>query len=91
MSKHTLGPWRITKAQLDSGYVCRMVEEIRSEGGLVANVLTEEEEGRANARLIAAAPDLLAALEDLLAYGQRPEVMAEVHKAIAKAKAQGLA
>lgn len=63
-TKHTPGPWISAEpypygVQVSStnGYVCRV-----SESGKKST-----EEQRANARLIAAAPDLLAALEDAIA------------------------
>jgi hypothetical protein len=71
MSKHTDGPWQI------NGFD-RIVhgEIITSDGGIIAavhdfNRYDRDEERAANARLIAAAPDLLAALveaEDLFAH-----------------------
>jgi hypothetical protein len=74
MSKHTPGPWNTLPEEVDKTYIrvrgtrlgCRYK---------VANVMTpdyvcvhprEAEETRANARLIAAAPDLLEALRDLV-------------------------
>ena len=68
MSRHTPGPWdRI----IADGYTVRH-PQIYSDTGPVANA-TFLGEGRvdelnANARLMAAAPDLLAALEALLDY-----------------------
>lgn len=61
MSNHTPGPWTISEGQSDIGIVI-----VRT---LVAMVTNDEdwpislEEQQANACLIAAAPDLLAALE----------------------------
>lgn len=65
-SKHTPGPWHVeepfgepgtyiavTFPGFSPGLVCRMIDQARTP------------EGKANARLIAAAPDLLAALESL--------------------------
>ena len=63
MKKHTNGPWLITTIDGDD---CLMVG-----GGdgsdVVADIRTDrpEDEVEANARLIAAAPDLLAALMEL--------------------------
>lgn len=76
--KHTPGPWRCLPEEVDKDYI--RVRGTRSGGRYkVANVLTptymgatpgDANETRANARLIAAAPTLLAALitaRDLLA------------------------
>ena len=63
MNKHTVGPWYATGEHVQSAalnednYVCR------TEG-------SSKEEVLANALLIAAAPDLLAALESILAYAE---------------------
>ena len=62
MTKHTPGPWNVTKLYVR-----------KQDGGLGASIndlwqkqKTPKAEMDANARLIAAAPDLLAALEELL-------------------------
>lgn len=73
-AKHTPGPWRILPEECDKPYI-----RIRGDNlGMrykVANVLTpvyagvsdrEAVETRANARLIAAAPDMLALLQELI-------------------------
>jgi len=65
MSKHTPGPWSIGEHQkiISTGWSIR----IPSDGSAIAYVLGERNpELQANARLIAAAPDLLAALQELL-------------------------
>lgn len=67
-AKHTAGPWRVS--QNVSHHV------VREKGGLIAvcdagDYSCSREEGEANARLIASAPDLLAALE---AIAERPAV-----------------
>ena len=61
MSKHTPGPWRASELGVLSDkltsygnwYVCSLIDP-------------DNEEHKANARLIAAAPELLESLEDLL-------------------------
>jgi len=62
MTTHTPGPWNVTKLYVR-----------KQDGGLVASIndlwqkqKTPKAEMDANARLIAAAPELLAALEELL-------------------------
>lgn len=60
MSKHTPGPWMATGARVDMGAG-------RVTAGLDWSFDVDPGEARANARLIAAAPDLLKALKDLVA------------------------
>jgi hypothetical protein len=70
-SKHTPGPW---KAQLREGYVGQWEVEgqyeviATGETALVADVASYTECDDANARLIAAAPELLEALMGLRLY-----------------------
>lgn len=59
MAKHTPGPWAV-------GYPDD--QTIRADGLRVANVECPRKEWRANARLIAAAPDLLDMCERLLGF-----------------------
>jgi hypothetical protein len=84
MSKHTKGPWsyRLDDSDVWAGdvRVCRKPH----------NVSAYDKEWQANARLIAAAPDLLAALEDLLYQAEHSKEGSwdrdEARAAIAKAK-----
>lgn len=62
-AKHTPGPWRIS-----SGCDRWVVQE---KGGCIACVEQDRKFGEANARLIAAAPELLEALTSLLDASQR--------------------
>ena len=69
MSKHTPGPWKANFAISGSVYIF---------GGdrnfvCVFNEWRDEANQEANANLIAAAPDLLEALEELLSMCQRQE------------------
>jgi hypothetical protein len=57
MSKHTPGPWHYAECQMGTPFV-----DTESVGDLLAAALPLDEE-KANAHLIAAAPDLLAACE----------------------------
>lgn len=60
-TKHTPGPWHFTSESTQWHYIHSY------ENGIVAEVRKRSntnEEGEANARLIAAAPKMLAALED---------------------------
>lgn len=74
MSKHTRGPWEVKTEECDKPYI-RIRGTILGGRFKIANVLTpnhdgvherEAEETRANARLIASAPELLEALIELL-------------------------
>lgn len=99
MAKHTPGPWRIC------GEYSSLKDEIGAEGRAVATVWTRKpadgthermpipwDEGLANARLIAAAPDLLEAAIELKDACNRPsaartraEAWRRLDHAIAKA------
>ncbi len=59
--KHTKGEWKIEKSSLDV-YVDEKIDELPS---LIASCAHIGNEIEANAKLIAAAPDLLKALQDL--------------------------
>ena len=64
MNSHTPAPWTVGPHQriISSGWSIRI-----SDGSAIAYVLGEKNpELQANARLIAAAPDILKALEDVL-------------------------
>lgn len=66
MSKHTPGPWHVELG----GFVyskTKKVADVGLNGGYFASRISAEPERTANARLIAAAPELLEALEALLA------------------------
>lgn len=73
MSKHTPGPWKLAEA-VEGRYTKTNLRRIRSgcegtEHGAVCEVygIADGTEAHANARLIAAAPDLLTAAKHLLA------------------------
>ncbi len=61
MSNHTPGPWSLHETISDTARYLY----VRSESGIVAEV-TPLDEVDANARLIAAAPELLGALKEVL-------------------------
>lgn len=56
-AKHTRGPWII---EIDEGYCTALVSE---EGDIICQF--DQDPSKANARLIAAAPDLLEALQEM--------------------------
>lgn len=74
-SKHTPGPWRVHPYEINVGPYNKG-RDVGPAGRSVAQVIGEFEnptpggEAEANARLIAAAPDLLEALRDLLDTSQ---------------------
>ena len=84
MSDHTPGPWQVRQAE--------EMFAIASEHGWIAAIEGDGDENvdRANARLIAAAPDLLEVLEEWLKAESVEEfVWAEDHAADAVKKARG--
>ena len=86
---HTPGPWKVQPGSGDSEYAFNVVAGEPGSVVLVANVAAEDHATRrANARLVASAPDLLAALRELVAAPnkKRPEhVWAEARAAIERA------
>jgi hypothetical protein len=64
--KHTKGPWSLKRIGNES---TDFHQTVTSESfPALARVHVETETGKANARLIAAAPDMLAVLKELLPY-----------------------
>lgn len=61
MSKHTPGPWRYKRHSVDSNYMLIYCSSDNSDGDNIRGYC-----GEANARLIAAAPELLEACKMLL-------------------------
>lgn len=82
MNAHTAGPWHVTTGG----------QQVRSETDQIARVwMMRRGEGVANARLIAAAPDLLAALQGILSGAGRHTIefdaaRAAIDKAIGESK-----
>jgi len=89
VSGHTLGPWEVKKTPHDTWKVLAFV------GKTKAPILIMETTKEANARLIAATPDLLEVLEDTvcdLQFSEIPTHINSVKKArtvIAKATKKG--
>jgi hypothetical protein len=96
--KHTPGPWGIAISISNLGFV-----EVRDKDGLGKNILASvggnclshhagspvmPDEALANARLVAAAPDLLAACEAALKGVLDPDARKQMKAAVAKAKGQ---
>lgn len=80
MSKHTQGPWNCLEKQKHQQFIEVTHDDLHTPGassGVIARVtcrVSWQEEQEANARLIAAAPDLLEALLDARykLYGNAP-------------------
>jgi hypothetical protein len=96
VAKHTRGPWVVHPEEVDKPYI-RVRGSWPGSRHKVANVMTpvydgageaEAEETRANARLIAAAPDLLASLKHLVRWHDQlgKEDIARAEAVIAKAE-----
>lgn len=84
MNGHTPGPWKIGKNGFDHYAITNGVEKIIAE--LDAGSFLPEEEDKANARLIAAAPDMAEALKGVLRVADRKTVEFDVVRAaLAKA------
>lgn len=70
---HTPGPWAVNYSPADGFSVWhdpRQHGDMKRGAVIIAADLRAKPETEANARLIAAAPDLLAALRDLLEWGR---------------------
>ena len=85
-TKHTPGPWMSAASKNHPDFYS--IEKRDGDGRLADDIcfltLKKGEEGMANARLIAAAPDLLEALE-LLLHDRTPWTVQCAKEAIAKA------
>jgi hypothetical protein len=66
-TQHTPGPWKV-KAGTNAVLAGRkqICSHVNAASALPVNILEDQEIAQANARLIAAAPDLLEALQDAL-------------------------
>lgn len=86
LAQHTSGPWRV----IENAHIDAIQVMAPSDGDRVCTV-TSRSESAANGRLIAAAPELLAALQNILtANPDLAEVADEARTAIAKATGGGL-
>ena len=91
-AKHTPGPWSVTETFCNNA--CnRLVVKRKTWGGeVVADLGEAPDANRANARLIAAAPELLAALRVIAEDGKRNGWIPSFHWGEARAaiaKAEG--
>lgn len=86
MSEYTKGPWRVWEMKGGVWCICEPNKSTRHSHFAevrVGNMWGEE--GKANARLMAAAPDLLEALEMMLEFPNTGPATDAAKKAIAKA------
>lgn len=70
MAKHTPGPWHVHTMKSKAGF---RIDSAGDEWQWLAEVFQapdKESEGEANARLIAAAPEMLEALKDITQWAQ---------------------
>lgn len=82
---HTPTPWRVVRHK--TGYSVRAGQGDESFDVANTGLLNlSDEENEANAHLIAAAPELLAALENIARCTMEPNIRDEARAAIAKAK-----
>ncbi len=104
MSKHTKGPWVAKQVATISGsYKYWVIEEKQYNGFQIASTSNDEvSQGEANARLMAAAPELLEAAEYFVAefkdaylaehgdqiHGPLAEAFSAIRRAIAEAKGE---
>jgi hypothetical protein len=92
MSKHTPGPWKV-KAGTNAVLAGRkqICSHVNAASALPVNMLEDQEIAQANARLIAAAPDLLEAMQALfgadMVYCMMGDGKDDQIEAIAKARA----
>jgi hypothetical protein len=84
MAQHTPGPWKVERIN-DTNYVMGRVGHVIAEVPADRNYKAKAD---VNAALIAAAPDLLAALEAVLDMPNNSLALYEARAAIAKAKGE---
>jgi hypothetical protein len=101
MMKHTPGPWQIRDTRSQAGHSLKIIERaVPAKDGintLIAFALLPDRcpsafAWQANANLIAAAPELLEALEEFVECGpnagHNQDLVVQVKKAIAKARGE---
>lgn len=94
MSKHTPGPWETDRNNVHSGQIATIHHCLNNDWVEVwsPNWPADEDEQEANARLIAAAPELLEALEGFVACwdacASPVEFAEKARAAIAKARGE---
>lgn len=71
MTEHTPGPWEARESDPSEGFDCWWIEDANGESVADAHGYQSDAAKRANSRLIAAAPELLGALEAVEWVGGR--------------------
>lgn len=91
--KHTPSPWEAVKVKTSVGY-CWQIGPFKAciyrDSGGICNENLPHPEAEANARLIAAAPELLECCRWLLDYAPTPSDAGRVKAVIAKAMGENL-
>lgn len=91
MGKHTPGPWEASLNVCETRWLIYTQEQSLRHRGYLASTAETNEDSEANAKLMAAAPDLLDALKELVTVAEShiscpcPEID-EARAAIAKAE-----
>ena len=76
MSQHTAGPWTYQLAQNYDGFSIMSQHRLPTLAGIFNSPdLRGEDETEANARLIAASPELLDALQDIVEQAEKTSMM----------------
>ncbi len=79
MTKHTPGPWQVGMAFDNYGATEIAIEHMTTAGNLIIAVALDGLQGQdANARLIAAAPDMLEALKACVEFWRDVEIPCDV-------------
>lgn len=91
MSKHTPGPWKLDGAAYEEDHSVlgpdgKLVIAGEYDGWMVPFACRGSEEGAANARLVSAAPELLASLKRIVNGDTGLKAITQAYKAIAKAE-----
>jgi hypothetical protein len=86
MIKHTEGPWSCSEQRGIPGH-CMVAQIWDSQGNALASVepSVDQDQATATARLIAAAPELLSALDSLVSACDLPGDHCEVEQALPRA------
>jgi len=92
VAAHTPGPWEAAESELHLD-PCRLAIAAKGIDGdpicVIKNPYRIDATDRANARLIAAAPDLLAALREIVRHSNCRDAMAVARAALAKVQQSG--
>ena len=88
--EHTPGPWRVVRPEYTNEHLTRIVPRVRQDGSFPFYCSLGGENREANARLIAAAPELLEACRELLEWTRdcvlNAHTLEKIEAAITKAE-----